>query len=526
MQFIFIAIFLLLLALYASSSFIFKKLPNNRRRNVDDHNANLKPSQVLTNPQFVSFQKTYFVIYFIILLSDWLNAPYHYKVYYDFKYIREQIAIIYVCGYLSSIIFAPIALTLPDRFGRKSLVSAAALIYAGASIIKCVNSYFALFLSRILSATSSSVLFAACESWYVHEHLESYDFPIEWVGVTLETASRYNGIFSAISGVLGFIIADTFGMHAYGPSIVSALLMVVAVILIQNKWRENRGSGKNIKVKKILTDGIKAIIKTKNVMKLCIVQALVEGVIYVFIFLWTPTLILLFEEQAENLDPLELEQAAEAAGADDAAVSEIQQTPEEIPIGIIFATFMLAMIIGGKLYDLMTKTFKKSNSDMILYATTVATAAMGWLATHHTRKAITTYLAFVLFELACGLYFPSMAALRNRILPQKEMQVIGVWVRIPLNSLATAALLYLHTETDKEAGDKELYLLCTVAMGLAVLICLIGSFKGNDNGNPETTTDGDEEERDIFVPNLKVEVKLSLDNKREDRDAQKIDVTG
>ena len=396
-------------------------------------------------------------------------------------------------------------------------MSIAAIVYASASFIKCINSYFALFLSRILSATSSSVLFATCESWYVHEHLESYDFPMEWVGVTLETASRYNGIFSAVAGVVGFIIADVFNMHAYGPSVVGGFCMLAAVGLIQSKWRENRGSAKNVKVKKILTDGLKAIIKTKNVLKVCIIQSLVEGVIYVFIFLWTPTLIRLFQERAERtFDPQALEQAAEAAGADDAVVAEIQDSPGDeemkIPIGIIFATFMLAMMIGGKVYDLFCKSslFKKSNSEVLLYSTAMATAAMGWLATHNNKKAITTYLAFVLFELSCGAYFPSMAALRNRIIPQKEAPVIGVWVRIPLNSLATAALIYLHTETDKENGDKELYWLCTIAMGLATIICLFSNFKGNDNGNSESNTDGEDDERDIFIPVQKPSINVEI----------------
>lgn len=528
MQSLFLFTFIFLLVLYAGSSFIFAKLPNKRnpRANTTDNNVKNNTSQpgTLTNPQFVSFQQSYFLVYFLILLADWLNQPYHYKIYYDFKYLREQIAVIYVCGYLASIIFSPIALTLPDRFGRKFLITVCGLIYAGASIIKCINSYFALFLSRILSATSSSVLFAVCESWYVHEHLESYDFPVEWLSVTLDTAAKYNGLFSVLAGILSFVLTDILDMKAYGPSILSAGLMVITIVLVQNKWRENRGSGKSIKVKKILGDGLRAIIKAKNVLKLCIVQALVEGVIYVFIFLWTPTLIKLFNQQESDqpvaaaveavavadsmpvvgkaaADPVANADSAPAIAPEPAVQSrERRSTSDEIPLGMVFATFMLAMMLGGKIYEMMTKILKRTNADVILYATTVSTASMYWLSTHQTSKALTTYLAYVLFELSCGAYFPSMAALRNRIVPQKEAQAIGVWVRIPLNSLATAALIYLHTEAGSSEGDSELYLLCCGAMGLAAVICFFSSFKGNDNGNPETTSDDTDEERGIFMP--------------------------
>ena len=32
------------------------------------------------NPQFLTFQKTYLATQFVILLADWLQAPYNYKV--------------------------------------------------------------------------------------------------------------------------------------------------------------------------------------------------------------------------------------------------------------------------------------------------------------------------------------------------------------------------------------------------------------------------------------------------------------
>ena len=72
----------------------------------------------------------------------------------------------------------------------------------------------------------------------------------------------------------------------------------------------------------------------------------------------------------------------------------------------------------------------------------------------------------------------------------------------------------MHTESDKETGDKELYVLCTIAMGLAVLITIFSNFKG-DGSNGDSSTDNDEEERDIFVPSLKVEINLGSDSKAE-----------
>ena len=358
--------------------------------------------------------------------------------------------------------------------------------------------------------------------------------------MTLESAAKYNGIFSAVAGLLGFFIADIIGMNAYGPSIIAAILFFIAVAVVQSRWRENRGNAQNIKAKKILLDGLRCIFKAKNVFKLCAVQALVEGVIYVFIFLWTPTLILMFKqvettEKAAELQPNSIAVADEqiakqqiAEPQEDLVVAappeqEVQQArtardtstsqTNDIPIGIIFATFMLSMMIGGKLYEFLTRKAKKSNSDVILYSTTIATAAMFWLCRHENTKASTTYLAFLLFQLACGSYYPSMSALRNRIIPQKEASAIAVLVRIPLNLLATFALIYLHNESDLLIGDKSLYFLCACSMGIAMVICLVGNFRGNDNGNPETTTDEtDDDGRGIYVPPSEIKVATLNEN--------------
>merc|ERR1712226_106448 len=170
-------------------------------------------------------------------------------------------------------------------------------------------------------------------------------------------------------------------MHAYSPSLLAALSLIVGIVLSQSRWRENRGSGKNVKVSKILIEGLRAIFKVKHVFKLGLVQALVEGVVYIFVFLWTPTLLLLFED--------------DESGA-------------KVPIGIIFATFMAATMIGAKVCKIGAQFFRKSENDVLLYSTCAATASMLWLSMHDKSNAVPTYFAFILFELACGAYFPAM----------------------------------------------------------------------------------------------------------------------
>ena len=131
---LFTFVFILLIVVYALTEFLYKSL---QKKFNQESASKVQSEQVLTNPQFISFQRSYFLVYFCFLLADWLNAPYHYKVYNEFNYLREQIAVIYVCGYIASVLFSPIALTLPDKYGRKTLCCIAAVVYMTASFLKC-----------------------------------------------------------------------------------------------------------------------------------------------------------------------------------------------------------------------------------------------------------------------------------------------------------------------------------------------------------------------------------------------------
>ena len=71
------------------------------------------------NPQFLAFQKIYFCVYFLALFSDWLQGPYVYKLYSYYGFSEYQIAMLYVVGFASSVIFGTSTGPLADKFGSK-----------------------------------------------------------------------------------------------------------------------------------------------------------------------------------------------------------------------------------------------------------------------------------------------------------------------------------------------------------------------------------------------------------------------
>ena len=68
---------------------------------------------------FHSFQKSFFLVYYLALLSDWLKGPYVYKLYSHYGFEESQIAVLYVAGFASSVVFGTCTGPLADIWGRR-----------------------------------------------------------------------------------------------------------------------------------------------------------------------------------------------------------------------------------------------------------------------------------------------------------------------------------------------------------------------------------------------------------------------
>ena len=77
-----------------------------------------------TTTKFIlsSFQKSFFLVYFLALLGDWLQGPYVYKLYAFYGFKESQIAVLYVAGFASSVLFGTCTGPLADMWGRRKMV--------------------------------------------------------------------------------------------------------------------------------------------------------------------------------------------------------------------------------------------------------------------------------------------------------------------------------------------------------------------------------------------------------------------
>ncbi|XP_019410694.1 PREDICTED: molybdate-anion transporter [Crocodylus porosus] len=388
-----------------------------------------------TNPAFLRFQLDYYQVYFLALAADWLQGPYLYKLYQHYHFLEGQIAIIYVCGFASSVLFGLVSTSLVDWLGRKKSCILFSLTYSICCLTKLSWDYFVLVVGRILGGLSTALLFSAFEAWYVHEHMERHDFPAEWIPSTFARAAFWNNVIAVGAGVVANLFAEWAGLGPVAPFMVSIPFLALVGIFAMKNWEENYG--KKRALSKTCMDGLKCLLSDRRVLLLGIIQALFESVIYIFIFLWTPVL-----------------------------------DPHGPPLGIVFSSFMAASMVGSSLYRIATSKRYHLQPMHILSLSVLMVFFSLFMLTFSTNPGqenpSESFLAFLLIELSCGLYFPAMGFLRRKVIPEKDQAGVLNWFRVPLNLLACLGMLILH-DSDYKTGTRNMFTICSVMMVMALL---------------------------------------------------------
>ncbi|XP_063729378.1 molybdate-anion transporter-like [Symsagittifera roscoffensis] len=409
-----------------------------------------KQSKV-SNPNFNVFQRSYLIPYLLATLADWFQAPYLYKLYHYYGFLEQQIAVIYVVGFISTVIASTLASTLVHKAKRKQFV----LVLTTVNIVSCLTklswNYHVLLVGRILAGFSITLLFSFYQEWYVYQHNDFHGFPEEWIELTFNKAAFWNGVLAVACGLVSHFFADTLALTPVAPFMLAIPLLILSACIIVTNWDENCGNP-SIKFRTLCVEGLKDILLNKSIMLLAIVQSLFEGALYLYVFLWTPVL--------------------DGPGK---------------PIGMIFALFMLCIIIGSPLQVIMTTKLKVSTATVPIVVCLLGLCSSLCLtyATHPATQSWNLSLfGILLFELACGIHIPSINKLQSVVFKDNTVGVVN-WVRVPVNVIACACLMSLHGSSDN-MGTHKLFMICSGLLLVAVFVasvlrCVVGSDTGNGN---------------------------------------------
>ena len=325
---------------------------------------------------------------------------------------------------------------MADIVGRKKVAFLFCILYTFCCLTKLSSSYGVLMLGRILGGISTSMLFSTFESWYVYEHAERHGFPSEWIGITFSYATFWNGVLAILAGVIANFTAEGLGYGPVAPFVVATVPLLLGGLLILKTWPENYGQ-RTHNLSTSCIEGFKVILSDRNILLLGCIQTAVESCMYIFVFLWTPTL-----------------------------------TPVNPPLGMVFACFMVAIMIGSSLFSVLQEKGYKAPEILLMVLITIcaAMATCAWVAGPYASMTHIqiSFGSFLILEVAIGMYFPAMSYAKSQVIPESHRAGVMNWFRVPMNLITCTCLLCLHIEWVAE--DKR------SVFGASMILALLGIF--------------------------------------------------
>jgi len=374
---------------------------------------------------FGTFQRNYLLVYLLAVASDWLQGPYVYALYSSYGYDKAAIGQLFIAGFGSSALFGTVVGSVADKYGRRSNVLFFALTYGLSCVTKHSPDYSILMVGRVLGGIATSILFSAFESWLVYEH-NKRGYEAAWLSETFSKAQFGNAVVAIAAGQVAGAAASVGGKVA--PFDVSLAVLVLTGLVVAATWTENYGDATQ-SVSGGLRNAWRTIVADEKIVLVGVVQSCFEGAMYTFVFMWTPAL---------------------------QSASDVTAGAGEIPHGMIFSTFMVAIMIGSSLFTFLSK---QSPEELFLRNAFAVSVGVFMLATM-TTALLPVYMSFLLFEVVCGIYFPAMATIRSRYVPEETRSATLNFFRVPLNAIVVF-MLY------KNWGTTRVLQLCALLLVVA-----------------------------------------------------------
>jgi MFS family permease len=342
-----------------------------------------------------------------------MQGPYVYALYDYYGMSTHDIEVLFVAGFGSSMLFGTIVGSFADKYGRRANCILYGILYGLSCVTKHFNIYWVLMIGRLLGGIATSLLYSAFESWLIYEH-NKRGFEGDLLGTVFSHAVIGNSIVAILAGLIAQQFADIFGFVA--PFDVSITVLTLMCIIIIYTWTENYGDTK-AKTSESFRNAFMAIKNDPKILCLGLVQSMFEGSMYTFVLEWTPA-----------LTPVDTHHSDAKAGEDHKPT---------IPHGYIFAGFMMSVMIGSSLFSLFSK-YTKVESFMRPVLLVAACALFTPVLFEGNQLVI--FIAFLVFETCVGVFWPALATMRGKYVPEATRATIMNFFRVPLNLIVVIIL--------------------------------------------------------------------------------------
>jgi len=398
------------------------------------------PQQRLERLQ--SLQMRYLMAFVFMSAGDWLQGPYMYALYEAYGFRRKDIRILFISGFCASFSAGTIVGSLADKYGRKRMCMLYALIHIAACLMKHSSKFSCLLLGRMFGGTATSLLMSVFDSWLVSEHKKINATEAE-LGFTFSLVAQVNSVVAIGCGVVAQCAVDRwsdFGPTSLGETIyakgylvpfdVAIVCLTVGMAFVFCLWDENYGNRETHRSE--LQAAARLVLCNNEVIATGLVQGLFEASMYSFIFMWTPSL-----------------------GSD-----------LPLPHGAVFAMFMLFIMFGSQLYRLVAG-YGATPEGIVAFVCALAAVSLLIVPTGELLEwsSKATICGFCVFEICVGMYFPAMATIKSKVVPEMSRSAIYNLFRVPLNVIVVGIL----------AGDfsvTSLFVVCSVLLFFAAITSL------------------------------------------------------
>lgn len=317
-------------------------------------------------------------------------------------------------------------------------------------------------LGRLLGGISTSLLFSVFDSWLIRAHADAG--LKHYLGKTFSWAAYGNSVIAISAGLIANHFAEAYPMVPFSgnmyvggylnPFDIALVVLVGCAVLAATTWEENYGerstSDKEIQWYDGLSQALLTTIRSQEIVLCGCISALYEGSMFIFVFHWTPAL----------------------AGVDD------------LPHGLIFATFMVSCMVGSSLFSIASSYSKPEVLAIGILG--VAAASMGLVAL--SNSYMIKFLGMNLFEVTVGMYWPTYGTLKGMIVPESKRAAIYNLYRIPLNLIVLTSLLAkdISTQTSFSLNAGMLTLAACLQVVLSKAREMHGlTEKDTESGTPE-----------------------------------------
>lgn len=414
-----------------------------------------RPSSTEERPAgFFRFQCIYLSVWSLCVAADWLQGPYVYALYDSYGFSSSEIAQLFVAGFGSSLAFGCFVGAFADQLGRKRCALAYCFFYVVSCLTKHYNSYAVLMVGRITGGIATSMLFSCFECWMVSEHTVRRRFSSGLLSYMFGLMFTVMYAVAIVTGILAQVAADSMPLrpitpmsnfHVGGnctPFDLSIVCLLIGGTMIALLWDENYGdSGMDGDARSSAQEQPSALQRCADAMALLradrrlpllgVAVAVFEGSMYSFVFNWTPAL------KSERVPP---------------------------PFGIIFSLFMMACMCGASTATILANRVELVKQLCISFA--VGALALSLAATVTGGEyLVTCFCAFLAFEFAVGMYFPSIGVLKSNVVPERIRGTMYNFYRVPLNGLV---ILLLLTKMEM----LQVFRCCTVLLVVGAL-CIV-----------------------------------------------------